>query len=390
MDIYERSLRLHEEYHGKLKVDSKIPINSPADLSLVYTPGVAEACKRISRNKEDIYKYTMKRNCVAVITNGTAVLGLGNIGVAASLPVMEGKCMLFKRFADIDAFPLLVDSTDIDKFVETVKLVSTGFGGINLEDISAPSCFEIEKRLSNELDIPVFHDDQHGTAIVTLAALINALRVSNKDAKSVKVVVSGAGAAGSSIVKLLYLYGIANLTVCDSKGVVYEGRPDLFDSFYKRELARISRPSCNGDLADALIDADVFIGASAPDILTPEMIKSMNDKPIIFALANPEPEIDPVLAKNAGAFIVGTGRSDFENQINNALAFPAVFKAALALRLRRFTDDMFISAAKALAGHIANPTPEKILPGIFDDGVTDAISNAICDSIMEKAFEKVS
>jgi malate dehydrogenase (oxaloacetate-decarboxylating) len=378
MEIYDRSLRLHEEFHGKLKVNCKMPINSAADLSLVYTPGVSKACEKVKEDRENLYRYTIKGNCVAVVTNGTSVLGMGNIGAAAGLPVMEGKCALFKRFANIDAFPVCVETEDVDEFINIVKKITPPFGGINLEDIAAPACFEIERRLVNELDIPVFHDDQHGTAIVTLAALINALKVSGKLMESAKIVIVGAGAAGNAIANLLLKYKARNIVVCDSKGIISSNREDIRTSKYKMELAeKTNIEKKSGTIADALLDADVFIGVSSAGILKPEMIKKMNSQPIIFALANPEPEILPVAAKEAGAFIVGTGRSDYENQINNVLAFPSVFRAALDMRINKFTDEMFISAAIALAEMIPNPSPSQILPQIFDGSIVNVVSAAL-------------
>lgn len=378
MNVYEKSLELHEKLHGKLGIDSKIEISSHDDLSLVYTPGVAAVCQEIAKDKSNLYKYTSKGGLIAVVTNGTAVLGLGNIGAAAGLPVMEGKCLLFKRFANIDAFPICVESENIEEFINIVKKISIPFGGINLEDIKAPDCFEIEKRLQDELDIPVFHDDQHGTAIVALAALINALKVTDKDKKEVNIVISGAGAAGSAICRLLLKYGCENILVCDSKGIIGESRMDLADNEDKIWIAKnTNRKSLNGSLGDAMKGADVLIGVSAPKIVSKEMVGSMNSKSVVFALANPEPEIMPNQALEAGALIIGTGRSDFGNQINNALAFPGVFKAALKYGINKFTDEMFVAAAEALANFVENLDVNHIVPSLFDEGVSDTVSDAI-------------
>jgi len=377
-DTSKRSLLLHETYKGKLSVCPKIPVNNRDDLSLIYTPGVAAACLAIARDSDDLYRYTMKANSVAVITDGSAVLGLGNIGADASLPVMEGKCLLFKKFADIDAYPICVKSDTIDEFVDTVKRITTSFGGINLEDIKAPYCFEIEKRLRAELDIPVFHDDQHGTAIVTLAALINAFKVTKRTVKETRVVVSGAGAAGTSIVKLLLEYGIKDIVVCDSKGAIFDGRKDLSNNSYKFELTRITNPKQRmGSLSDVIRNSDVFIGVSAPGIVTKKMISSMAKNAIVFALANPIPEIMPDDAKNAGAYVVGTGRSDFPNQINNVLVFPGIFRGLLDSRTININSKMYLVAAKAISSLVDNPTAEKIIPDIFDDRVSNAVASAI-------------
>ncbi|MBU1954256.1 NADP-dependent malic enzyme [Patescibacteria group bacterium] len=378
MNISQRSLQLHESYHGKLCVQSKVPIINHDDLSLAYTPGVAAPCEEIFKNPENIYKYTMKSNAVAVITDGSSVLGLGNIGAAASLPVMEGKCVLFKRFANIDAFPLCISTQNTDEFVETVKRVVVPFGGVNLEDIGAPHCFEIEKRLKKELDIPVFHDDQHGTATVALAALINALKVTGRKMENVSIVISGAGAAGISIAKLLMLKGARQLVICDRHGALGPDRTDIADNPYKLEMARATNPDGKeGTLAEMLKDADVFIGVSGPGIVNGEMIKAMADEPIVFAMANPVPEIMPDEALAAGAAVIGTGRSDFPNQINNVLAFPGIFRGLLDARVRRITDEMYLAAAEALAALVKDPSPEKIIPDIFYDGTAAAVAEAV-------------
>lgn len=376
MDFSAASLRAHLKAKGKLSVEGKLPIKNATDLSIAYTPGVAAPCLEIQKHAEDVYRYTIKGNCVAVVTDGSAVLGLGNIGAKASLPVMEGKCALFKRFAGIDAFPIAIDSQDPDEIVRTVQLIAPIFGGINLEDISAPRCIEIERRLVESLDIPVMHDDQHGTAIVVLAGLINALKVVGKRAADVKIALSGVGAAGSAIAKLLVRYGIGDIVLVDSKGIVSEHRDDL--NSLKRELSKFTnkRNICC-TLYDACKGADVFIGVSKPGALKPEMIKVMARDPIIFAMANPVPEIAPEEAHKAGAAIVATGRSDLPNQLNNSLAFPGVFRGALDAHARRITDEMKIAAAKALAALVKHPTALKIIPSPFDRGVVDAVSGAV-------------
>ncbi|MEM4637947.1 MAG: malic enzyme-like NAD(P)-binding protein [Candidatus Woesearchaeota archaeon] len=371
------SLKLHEKYKGKIAVKSKVRLKNRSDLSIAYTPGVAEPCKVIAKNNDDVYRYTSKSNMVAVITDGTAVLGLGDIGPEASLPVMEGKAVLFKEFADIDAIPLAIKSKDVDEIVNTIKIISTTFGGINLEDISAPRCFEIEERLKKELDIPVMHDDQHGTAIVVLAGLINALKLADKKFSEVKIVISGVGAAGIAIAKLLLTYGAKNIIMADSIGAIYEGRTENMNSM-KIEIAKITNPyrECC-DLDTLMKNADVFIGVSAPNILKINHIKSMNKKPIIFAMANPIPEIMPDDAKKAGAFIIATGRSDFPNQINNVLAFPGVFRGALDVRAKEINTEMKIAAAEALASMVKKPTVNKIIPGPFDKNVAKTVAEAV-------------
>ena len=378
-DYNKESLEMHEKFKGKLAVKSKIPLETKDDLSIAYTPGVAEASRKIAENPEDVYKYTFKGNTVAVISDGSAVLGLGNIGAEASLPVMEGKAILFKEFADIDAFPICIAEQNTQLTIDTIKNIAPVFGGINLEDFKAPEAFEIEAALQ-DLGIPVMHDDQHGTAIVVLAALINALKVRNSNKKEVKVVINGAGAAGVAVAKILIKYGFKNLIMVDSKGVIYEGRDNL--NKIKEEIATITNHDLvKGDLSEALKNADIFIGVSKPNLVTEEMVESMNN-PIILAMSNPIPEIMPDLAKKAGAFIVATGRSDFPNQVNNVLAFPGVFRGALDIRAKRITDKMKIAAAEALANTI-DPEIEKILPDVFDKSVVPAIAEAVKKAYVE-------
>lgn len=363
---------------GKIEVISKLPVETRDDLSLAYTPGVAEPCRKIHANREDVYKYTAKGNLVAVVTDGSAVLGLGNIGPEAGLPVMEGKAILFKEFANVDAFPICLDTNDVDEIVRTVKLTAPGFGGINLEDIGAPRCFEIEERLKKELDIPVFHDDQHGTAIVVLAGLINALKVVGKNIADVKVVVNGAGAAGTAIAKLLLSTGVKDLIACDKVGILYRGIEGVDDA--KKELAKVTnKDNTKGSLADALKGADVFIGVSAPGIVSQEMVSSMNRDSILFAMANPTPEIMPELAKAAGAKVIGTGRSDFPNQVNNVLAFPGIFRGALDVRAREINEEMKIAAAYAIAGMIDEKdlNEDNVIPYALDRAVAASVAEAI-------------
>ena len=379
MDYYKESLKLHLKHKGKLAVVSKVPLENKDDLSLAYTPGVAQPCLEIKNNPEDVYLYTSKGNTVAVITDGSAVLGLGNIGAKASLPVMEGKAVLFKAFGDIDAVPVCIETQDTEEIINIVKNISAGYGGINLEDISAPRCFEIEERLKAEMDIPVFHDDQHGTAIVTSAALINALKLVGKEMKDIKVVISGAGAAGVAIAKMLFSLGLTKLLVCNSKGILCADEESNLDPV-REKLAKITNPEMlRGTLSDAMKGADVFIGVSAPNVLTGEDIKTMNADPIIFAMSNPEPEVDPEVAKAAGARVIGTGRSDYPNQINNVLIFPGVFKGALAARAKQITEDMKKAAAYALAEMVK---PEElaadyILPSPLRKDAADAVAKAV-------------
>jgi len=375
-DVYKASLRLHREHHGKLEVKSKIPLENKEDLSLAYTPGVGQVSVEIGKDPALAREYTLKRNTIAIVSDGSAILGLGNLGPLAAIPVMEGKAILFKKFGNIDAFPLCLATQNSDEIVETVKRIAPVFGGINLEDISAPRCFAIEARLQKELSIPVMHDDQHGTAVVVLAGLINALALKKMKKEDAFLVVNGAGAAGITITKLLLLYGFKNIIICDSKGIIHSGRTDVTDE--KEELAAVTnRANKTGTLADAMAGADVFIGVSKGNIVTEAMVRVMRPDPVIFALANPVPEIDPVAAKRAGAYLVATGRSDFPNQVNNALAFPGIFRGALDHSIRQFTDEMFVRAAEQLAACIKDPSVGRILPSIFDEGVAAAVADAI-------------
>ena len=382
MDYAKESLRLHGEWQGKIEVNSRVPVASKDDLSLAYTPGVAQPCLEIQKDPELAYELTRKWNMCAVITDGTAVLGLGDIGPQAAMPVMEGKCVLFKSFADVDAFPLCVDSKDVDTFVETVYLISKSFGGINLEDISAPRCFEIERKLKEKCDIPIFHDDQHGTAIITLAGLTNALKVVGKKREDVKVVTSGAGAAAISITRLLLSAGFKNVVMTDRRGAIYKGREEGMN-WIKEEMAEVTNLNCEkGSLADVIKGADVFIGVSAPGLLTGDMVKTMNKDAIIFACANPTPEIFPDEAKAAGAAVVSTGRSDYPNQINNVLAFPGIFRGAFDARATDINEEMKMAAAKALADLIpeAELSAENIIPKAFDPAVGPAVAKAVAEA----------
>lgn len=390
MDIKEESLILHKNNHGKISITSKVPLKNEKDLSLAYTPGVGQPCLEIYKNEELVYEYTSKGNLVAVVTDGSAVLGLGNIGSAASMPVMEGKAILFKQFGGIDAFPICLNTQDVNEIVKTVVNISPTFGGINLEDISAPRCFEIEKKLKEVLDIPVFHDDQHGTAVVVLAGIINSLKMLNKELKDVVAVVNGAGAAGIAITKLLLSGGIKDIIVCDRTGIIYEGRPEM--DFSKVEISKLSnKKRLKGNLSDAVKGTDIFIGVSAPDVLNEEMIKSMAEDPIIFALANPEPEIYPQRAKKAGAKIVGTGRSDFPNQINNVLAFPGIFRGALEVRAREINEEMKIAAAYAIAqiAFLDGLTFEYIIPKPFDKRVLKNVALEVAKAAMDTGVSKL-
>ncbi len=378
MDYAKESLRLHGEWKGKIEVVATVPVASKEDLSLAYTPGVAQPCLEIQKDPEKSYALTRRHNLCAVITDGSAVLGLGDIGPEAGMPVMEGKCVLFKAFGDVDAFPLCVKTQDVDEFVNTVYNISGSFGGINLEDIAAPRCFEIERKLKEKCDIPIFHDDQHGTAIITLAGLTNALKVVGKRKEDVKIVTSGAGAAAVSIVKLLLSAGFRNITMCDRKGAIYAGREGL--NWIKEEMAQVTNPDhVTGSLADALRGADVFIGVSAPGTVTREMVASMNRDAIVFACANPTPEIFPDEAKAGGAAVVATGRSDYPNQINNVLAFPGVFRGAFDARARDINEEMKMAAAHALADLIAPEelTADYIIPAAFDKRVGPAVAAAV-------------
>lgn len=377
-DIYQKSLKLHQELQGKIEIKSKLHLKSKHELALVYTPGVAQACRVISKDEKQAKKLTLKANTVAVISDGSAVLGLGNIGPLAAIPVMEGKAMLFKEFANINAFPICLNTQDETEIVNTIKNIAPVFAAINLEDISAPRCFSIEKRLKEELDIPVMHDDQHGTATVVLASLINAIRVRNCKKEEIKIVISGAGSAGSAITDLLRQYGFKNIIVCDREGAIYLNRANL--SVSKNWLASISNPfQEQGPLSKVIQGADAVIGVSAPGLINQDMIRSMANKAIVMALANPLPEIMPDEAKKAGAYIVATGRSDFPNQVNNVLAFPGIFKGAIDNRVKQITDKMLIQAAISLASLVENPSAENILPDLFDPQVVICVSQAIKD-----------
>lgn len=377
-DVYKQSLELHKKNRGKIEISSKVPLINRTDLSLAYTPGVAEVVREIGTDANLSYEYTIKGNTIAIVSDGSAILGLGNLGAHAAIPVMEGKAAIFKEFANIDAFPICVNTQDVEEIIALVKNIAPVFGGINLEDISAPRCFEIEERLRAELPIPVMHDDQHGTATVVLAGLINSIKLRGDEPKDMQIVVNGAGAAGTAIIKLLLEYGFKNFVVCDTKGAIYEGREDLNPE--KEELARITNSEKKqGLLKDVLVGADIFIGVSKGGLLTPEMIGTMAKRPIIFALANPFPEVMPDVAKEAGAFVVATGRSDFPNQINNSLAFPGIFRGALDRRIKQFNEKMFIRAALAIASHVENPTPEQVLPLQFDKTLVETVKAAIHD-----------
>ena len=384
MDYYKESLKMHEEHRGKMEVASKVKVTNKDDLSTAYTPGVAEPCRKIHENPEDVYKYTNKSNTVAVISDGSAVLGLGNIGGLASIPVMDGKSLLFKEFAGIDAFPVCLETQDVDEIVNIAKNIAPTLGGINLEDIAAPRCFEIERKLQEQVDIPVFHDDQHGTAVVVTAAIMNALKITGKQWKNVKVVINGAGAAGTAIARMLLAAGAGDVIVCDQIGVLAKDDDRLNPA--QEELARMTNQNLvRGTLADVMKGADVFVGVSAPRIVNEEMIASMAKDAIVFPMANPEPEIMPDLAKKAGARIVGTGRSDCPNQINNVLAFPGIFKGALEARAKRITEDMKIAAARALADIITEDElcEEYIIPSAFHPGVADAVAEAVAGAWKE-------
>ncbi|MEH7236307.1 NAD(P)-dependent malic enzyme [Bacillus sp. JJ1562] len=392
MTLREEALHIHQIHKGKLELKSKIPVRNAKDLSLAYSPGVAEPCKVIYDDKSKVYEYTMKGNMVAVVSDGTAVLGLGNIGPEAALPVMEGKAVLFKSFAGVDAFPICLNTTDIDKIVETVKLLEPTFGGVNLEDIAAPNCFVIEERLKKEANIPVFHDDQHGTAIVTVAGLVNALKLVGKKMSEVKVVANGAGAAGIAIIKLLYRYGVRDIIMCDSRGAIFEGRTFGMNDV-KAEVAKYTnRNRLEGSLADVLQDADVFIGVSVEGALTADMVKTMNQDPIIFAMANPNPEIMPDVALEAGAKVVGTGRSDFPNQVNNVLAFPGIFRGALDARATHINEQMKIAAVEAIASLVSPEElrSEYVIPAPFDPRVAPAVAASVAKAAMETGVARIT
>ncbi len=378
MDIYEKSLKMHEDHVGKIEMVSKVTVSNKEELSMAYSPGVAEPCRKIEANQNDIYKYTSKGNLVAVITDGSAVLGLGNIGPHAAMPVMEGKAILFKNFGNVDSFPICLDTQDTEEIIRTCKLLAPGLGGINLEDISAPRCVEIERRLIEELDIPVFHDDQHGTAIITIAALINACKLTGKVKEELKVVINGAGAAGSSIAKMIYEFGVGEIIVLDRKGTIHSRRDNL--DFVKEEiLSFTNKNDVEGTLADVMVGADVFVGVSAAGCVTKEMVESMNDNPFIFAMANPTPEIMPELAIEAGAKIIGTGRSDYPNQINNVLAFPGIFRGALDAGAKKINEEMKLAAAYAIASVLKEEElrEDYIVPSPFDKNVAKAVAEAV-------------
>ena len=390
VDVYERALKKHEEWKGKVSVTAKAQIKDLDDLSLAYSPGVAEPCRKINENVENVFKYTWKGSTVAVVSDGTAVLGLGDIGPEAALPVMEGKSVLFKNFGNVDAVPLVLNTKDTDEIVNIVKALSPTFGGINLEDISAPRCVEIERRLIEELDIPVFHDDQHGTAIVVLAGLINSFKLLNKDPKKSVAVVSGAGAAGSSIIKLIKQYGVENVYAFDSKGIICSKNKDKYN-FVKKEILEMTN---NDDedltIEEAMAKSDIFLGVSTAGVINEDMVKSMKKDAIVFAMANPEPEIDYDLARAAGAKIVGTGRSDYPNQINNVLAFPGIFKGALSVRARKITDEMKLAAAEGIASMVPENelSEENIIPSAFDEGVADAVAKAVSEKAKEQGLTR--
>lgn len=390
MDYAAESLKKHREWKGKIEVICRAPLETRDDLSLAYTPGVAQPCLEIQKDVNLSYELTRRSNLVAVVTDGTAVLGLGDIGPEAGMPVMEGKCALFKAFGDVDAVPLCIRSKEVDDIVNTVRLLAGSFGGINLEDISAPRCFEIERRLKECCDIPIFHDDQHGTAVVTLAAMINALKLTGKKLDEIRVVTSGAGAAGIAIIRLLIAMGLNDVILCDRKGAIYKGRDGL--NAEKEEMAAITNKNCvKGSLADVLKGADVFIGVSAPGCVTQEMVKSMAPDPILFPMANPVPEIMPDLAKAAGAAVVGTGRSDFPNQINNVLAFPGIFRGALDVRASDINDEMKIAAAQAIASFVTEDklSPDYIIPSALDRSVAKAVSKAVAEAAKASGVARI-
>lgn len=381
----EKALELHKEWKGKISTEAKCEVKTREDLALAYTPGVAEPCKVIHEDPKEAYTYTLKQNTIAVVSDGSAVLGLGNIGPEAAMPVMEGKAVLFKEFGGVNAFPICLKTQDVDEIVETVQRLEPTFGGINLEDISAPRCFEIERRLKETMNIPVFHDDQHGTAIIVLAGVINSLKLTGKKKEDCRIVVNGSGAAGIAISKLLLRYGFRHLVICDSKGIISRDCENL--NWIKKEMLEVTNlDNQNGTLADALVGADIFIGVSAPNSVTEEMVRSMNRDAILFAMANPVPEIMPDLAKAAGARIVGTGRSDFPNQVNNVLVFPGIFKGALEGKARQITEDMKLAAAEALAGIVSDEelNEEFILPEAFNPKVAEVVSAAVRENITEE------
>lgn len=389
MNYDQLALELHKKNKGKIAIASKVGVASKKDLSIAYTPGVAAPCKRIHEKPGTVYDYTAKSNLIAVVSDGSAVLGLGDIGPEAAIPVMEGKCVLFKAFANVDAFPICLKTQDPDEIVRTIQLMEPVFGGINLEDISAPRCFEIEKALKESLDIPVFHDDQHGTAVVTVAAVLNGLKLSNKKVQAIKVVINGSGAAGNAIAKLLISLGVPEILMCDRKGILHRKRTDM--DVYKQELALLTnKKEESGDLAAAMVGADVFIGVSAPNVVTEDMVRSMAEKAIVLPMANPVPEIMPERAKAAGAFIVGTGRSDYPNQVNNVLAFPGIFRAALDIRASEINDAMYLAAAKALAGAVEEDlSVDCILPEAFDPHYTQKVVEEVKKAAIETGVARI-
>ncbi len=390
MDVNEKAIKMHEEWGGKIEVIATAPVGSKEELAIAYTPGVAAPCLEIQKDVDLSYKYTRRHNLVAVVTDGTAVLGLGDIGPEAGMPVMEGKCALFKAFGDVDAFPLCIRSKDVDEIVNTVALLAGSFGGVNLEDISAPRCFEIEKKLKERCDIPIFHDDQHGTAVITLAGLTNALKIVGKKMEDIHVVVNGAGAAATAITKLLISRGLKNVILCDRKGAIYEGREGLNPA--KEEMAKITNPEKKaGSLADVIVGADVFIGVSAPGVLTADMVATMAKDPVVFACANPVPEILPDEAKKAGVAVMATGRSDFPNQVNNVLAFPGIFRGALDVRASDINDEMKIAAANAIAGIVSDAelNPDYILPDAFDARVGKAVAAAVAQAARDTGVARI-
>lgn len=391
MDYAKESLRLHGEWKGKIEVVTRVPVENKDDLSLAYTPGVAQPCLEIQKDVDRSYDLTRRWNMCLVVTDGSAVLGLGNIGPEAGMPVMEGKCVLFKAFGDVDAFPLCIKSNDVDEIVNTIYLISGSFGGVNLEDISAPRCFEIEKKLKEKCDIPIFHDDQHGTAIITLAGLTNALKVVGKKKEDVRIVMNGAGAAAISIARLLLTAGFKDITLCDRKGAIYEGRPEGMNPI-KEEMAKVTNlAKKSGSLAEMLVGADVFIGVSAPGAVTTEMVKTMNKDAVVFACANPTPEIFPDDAKAGGAKVVSTGRSDFPNQINNVLAFPGIFRGAFDVRAKEINDEMKLAASEALANLITDEelSPEYIIPKAFDKRVGPAVAKAVAEAAKRTGVARI-
>ena len=391
MDYAKESLRLHGEWKGKIEVVTRVPVENKDDLSLAYTPGVAQPCLEIQKDVDKSYDLTRRWNMCLVVTDGSAVLGLGDIGPEAGMPVMEGKCVLFKAFGDVDAFPLCIKSNDVDEIVNTIYLISGSFGGVNLEDISAPRCFEIEKKLKEKCDIPIFHDDQHGTAIITLAGLTNALKVAGKKKEDVRIVMNGAGAAAISIARLLLTAGFKDITLCDRKGAIYEGRPEGMNPI-KEEMAKVTnRAKKSGSLAEMLVGADVFIGVSAPGAVTTEMVKTMNKDAVVFACANPTPEIFPDDAKAGGAKVVSTGRSDFPNQINNVLAFPGIFRGAFDVRAKEINDEMKLAASEALANLITDEelSPEYIIPKAFDKRVGPAVAKAVAEAAKRTGVARI-